>query len=498
MNSLKLILSIIVVKISVLVNSGQCETWTDAKTEYENLYKANAVSDKDSYTDVIPSSNYSQPLEVSLSMQLYALGGYDAVNGALDVMGSLEMKWTDEIVTGVIAATSVPEVIVDYRALWTPVIVLMNSADSVERVGDETYKVRINSLTGEVKWKPRMIIKASCAPDVRYFPFDQQKCYFTFRPWFQDASKIKLSVSSETWNLEEYGGNGVWTIESTKATAYQSGDFYVAVFEITINRAPNYFTFNLVLPILFLSLLSGVVFLLPAASGERVGFGITCFLSFVVLLQTTMNFLPQASSPMSLLCFYLIIMMIFSAFLSIVNILMLRIYNKPKGDKIYPWLIRFIYIIQCVICRRKLCKRKSNAVRDESVSSISSSSTQQDTEEKGMLLKEGKGMPRNTAFRTNPVGKDSTTRVIENKHGVISVIEISANSVISESLPERNDGAPSENDNSTTSSIEEEEDQHDVDWDDLGRILDIFFLVLFLGAQGAFSFFFLVPLGTKY
>jgi len=42
-------------------------------------------------------------------------------------------------------------------------------------------------------------------------------------------------------------------------------------FQITIEREPLYFTFNVVLPILLLGLLNGFVFILPAESGERVG-----------------------------------------------------------------------------------------------------------------------------------------------------------------------------------------------------------------------------------
>jgi len=42
-------------------------------------------------------------------------------------------------------------------------------------------------------------------------------------------------------------------------------------FQITIEREPLYFTFNVALPILLLGLLNGFVFVLPAESGERVG-----------------------------------------------------------------------------------------------------------------------------------------------------------------------------------------------------------------------------------
>jgi len=69
------------------------------------------------------------------------------------------------------------------------------------------------------------------------------------------------------------------------------------------------------------------------------GFCITCFLAFVVLMQTTMTFLPEIASPMSLLCIYVFLMMCSSVFINILCILTLRIYHKPEKEKVKLYVV---------------------------------------------------------------------------------------------------------------------------------------------------------------
>ena len=45
--------------------------------------------------------------------------------------------------------------------------------------------------------------------------------------------------------------------------------------------------------------------------------------------------------------------------------------------------------------------------------------------------------------------------------------------------------------------VTEENDLNDPDWEDLGRIFDSFFFLVFLGVQAAVSLFFLVPIAAR-
>lgn len=428
----------------LLVKTICCCTWLqvcngllydEAKVIYTALYSDYTFGVNGVYDSVVPQLGSSQPLDVNLEMKLYSLSGIDAVAGSIQLIAALKMEWQDNTISTGDPGNTLH---VDYRRLWTPVIVLMNSADSIKRVGDETYKVRYNPTTATVTWQPRLIVDAACNTNVQFFPFDQQECSLTFIPWFQDKNKITLHVLSNEWDLLDYSVNGVWTIEKTWSTTGSVGNFSSAVFTITVNRVPLYFLINIVFPILCLSLLTGMVFLLPAASGERVGFCITCFLSFVVLLQTLMQYLPRTSSPMSLLCYYVVVMMMFSAVVSIVTILLLRLYSKPKNEPMPAWLKTVVETLNCTKCKR-MCQ---NSVRP--------------------------------TFKSKKIPEETS------KNGVttIEIRSVTSGDELGEERPKP-------------------EVTNEANWDDLARILDFFFFLVFIGVQSAISLFFLVPIGTR-
>jgi hypothetical protein len=105
-----------------------------------------------------------------------------------------------------------------------------------------------------------------------------------------------------------------------------------------MKRRPGYFLVNMVIPIVILGLLNGLVFLLPADSGERVGYAVTAFLTFAVFLTMVSENLPKASQPMSLLCYFLTLMLVMSALSTVITIMTLRVYHQDESTEIPKWL----------------------------------------------------------------------------------------------------------------------------------------------------------------
>ncbi|XP_045189712.2 neuronal acetylcholine receptor subunit alpha-3-like [Mercenaria mercenaria] len=387
---------------TVLLTTFLCangQTWSGYRTAYETIYN-HYYNNGTSLTDIIPINNQSNPLAVQMGMTLNSLNGFDAVLGQIDISGSMKLKWTDEVIftTYSLSVNQVDAVLIDYDKAWSPSLVLVNAVDTVKNIGDTTYKLLYNPTDGTVSWEPRVLLRGSCTPDVTYYPFDRQVCDFTYTAWGYMSEEIRLQIMTNEWDLSAYEENGIWTVITTTSEIFQDGGSDYIKFQITIQRQPLYFTFNVALPILLLGLLNGFVFLLPAESGERVGFCITCFLAFVVLMQTTMQFLPQIASPMSLLCVYVFLMMCFSVFINIVTVLMLRVYHKPEKEKVPKWMQTITRVIKCQICR---CKDRDKPFEE-------------------------------------------------------------------------------------------------VDWPSVARLLDTFFFIAFIAAQSALTFFFLLPLGTRY
>ncbi|XP_062583249.1 acetylcholine receptor subunit delta-like [Saccostrea cucullata] len=81
-------------------------------------------------------------------------------------------------------------------------------------------------------------------------------------------------------------------------------------------------------PILLLSLLNPLVFVLPVESGERVSYAITIFLSFAVFMTLLSDNIPKSSEPMSLMSYFLIITMSMSTLISVLAVVTMRFHFK--------------------------------------------------------------------------------------------------------------------------------------------------------------------------
>lgn len=204
-------------------------------------------------------------------------------------------------------------------------------------------------------------MRSSCSPDVTFYPFDKQTCSFALIPWGNTVSEIQFVTINEDFNMESYTENGEWEILSTKTSTSVANSTPRIDITLTVLRKPLYFAFNIILPILVLTTLNGMVFWLPVESGERVGFSVTCFLAFSVILNMIMDILPRSSSPIAYMCFYTVSMMVFSGMTTALVILQLRIFHKPNTEKVPKCLIIFMQFWKCQC--RKWKKNNDKVVR---------------------------------------------------------------------------------------------------------------------------------------
>jgi len=63
---------------------------------------------------------------------------------------------------------------------------------------------------GEVLWGPPNRYHASCKIDLKYFPFDVQKCTLKFGSWMYDETQLNLSALANEVCLDLYMPNGEW------------------------------------------------------------------------------------------------------------------------------------------------------------------------------------------------------------------------------------------------------------------------------------------------
>ena len=175
---------------------------------------------------------------------------------------------------------------------------------------------------------------------------------------FSYTLQIALTSRDSAVDLTHYQTNAEWSIMSSSvSTSVVSAQSYLT-FTFNLDRTPGYFVVNMLIPILILGLLNGLVFVLPADSGERVGYAITAFLTYAVFLSLVSDNLPKASEPMSLLCYFLTIMLVLSATSSLVTIVILRVYGQEDDSEVPKCIRVVVAYMKCDKCKKHCCKNK--------------------------------------------------------------------------------------------------------------------------------------------
>ena len=133
-----------------------------------------------------------------------------------------------------------------------------------------------------------------------------QVCSIIFTNWVHTKRLIEFINRSPTVNLQAFHPNGEWALLNTNTFNISmkdpmKGEFQRLGFTLRLKRIPTYFIFNITLPITFLMLLSMVVYILPAESGEKMGLQVTILLAFSLMMLILSDTTPKASTTTPLL-----------------------------------------------------------------------------------------------------------------------------------------------------------------------------------------------------
>ncbi|XP_052075378.1 acetylcholine receptor subunit delta-like [Mytilus californianus] len=92
-----------------------------------------------------------------------------------------------------------------------------------------------------------------------------------------------------------YVENSLWAITSTSVQINRILGSHEIVFTINLRRKPTYYIVNIIIPLIFLSILNSIVFINPADAVEKMSYSVTVFLSFAVYCTIIKAQLPVNS-----------------------------------------------------------------------------------------------------------------------------------------------------------------------------------------------------------
>ena len=228
--------------------------------------------------------------------------------------------------------------------------------------------------SGKVRWKPPAIYKSSCAINVEFFPFDEQLCTLKFGSWTYDGFAVNLAhwekmelpvISTDPIengiDLKDFYRSVEWDI--LRVPAKKNERFYPCcsepypdiTYNITIRRKTLFYTVNLIIPCVAISLLTVLVFYLPSASGEKITLCISILLSLTVFFLLLAEIIPPTSLVIPLIGKYLLFTMILVTLSIIVTVIVLNVhFRSPATHVMSPWVKRvFVDILPRLLLMRR-------------------------------------------------------------------------------------------------------------------------------------------------
>ncbi|XP_034437322.1 neuronal acetylcholine receptor subunit alpha-7a [Hippoglossus hippoglossus] len=288
-----------------------------------------------------PVHNDSHTLTVSLGLSLMQIIDVDEKNQILTTNIWLHLYWNDDYLQwNPEEYPGVTHVRFPENLIWKPDILLYNSAD--ERF-DATFhtNILVNS-SGGCSYIPPGIFKSTCYIDVRWFPFDVQKCELKFGSWTHGGWSVDLKMVEP--DITAYTANGEWDlVEVTGQKNKRIYDccvepYYDVTFTLVMRRRTLYYGLNLLIPCVLISTLALLVFLLPADSGEKISLGITVLLSLTVFMLLVAEIMPPTSDSVPLIAQYFATIIVIVGVSVIATVLVLQFHHHdPNGSKMPKW-----------------------------------------------------------------------------------------------------------------------------------------------------------------
>nr|XP_046249491.1 neuronal acetylcholine receptor subunit alpha-7a [Scatophagus argus] len=288
-----------------------------------------------------PVANDSQALTVKFGLSLMQIMDVDEKNQVLTTNIWLQMYWNDYYLQwNESEYPGVTSVRFPDHLIWKPDILLYNSAD--ERF-DATFHTNILvDSSGSCSYLPPGIFKSTCHIDVRWFPFDVQRCDLKFGSWTYGGWSLDLEMMEA--DITGYIANGEWDLVEVPGQKNQRSyecceETYPDVtFTVVMRRRTLYYGLNLLIPCVLISTLALLVFLLPADSGEKISLGITVLLSLTVFMLLVAEIMPPTSDSVPLIAEYFATTMVIVGLSVITTVLVLRYHHHdPHGGKMPKW-----------------------------------------------------------------------------------------------------------------------------------------------------------------
>uniref|UniRef100_A0A7E4VUT2 Neur_chan_LBD domain-containing protein n=1 Tax=Panagrellus redivivus TaxID=6233 RepID=A0A7E4VUT2_PANRE len=315
---------------------------------------------KDYEKDVRPSLRHDIPINVTFEFSLTQIIDVDERNQIITTNAWVRQSWFDyKMIWDPADYNNVTKMHIPYRKVWRPDIILYTNADSAYSKSVMSTDAVV-SFDGNVSWTMAGIFKSSCKLDVRYYPFDEQRCSLTFASWAYDGTKIDIVLESDTGDQTNYMKSTEWVLrnigaEKNKIVYSCCPEPYPYVnIHINIQRRPMFYVFNLIVPCVLTSAIALLGFYMPSDSGEKVTLGITSLLSTTVFLMLVAEGMPPTSEALPLIGLYYGVTIFIVSLATAMTVFTLNIHHHGvhgRSVPLYVQKIAFQYVAKLLFLK---------------------------------------------------------------------------------------------------------------------------------------------------
>ncbi|CAC5396117.1 unnamed protein product [Mytilus coruscus] len=318
-----------------------------ASSGYDDAQKLHAFLMTNYSKILTPRFNQSESVDVVLDLFLNSVIDFHPVSGIMTFSAALSIKWRDEIVESRWRNSGYDDINVTrigMHNVWLPKIYIRNIANIASvyqflSTLDSEMSYVTYERTGNAILTCLAVLQTTCTTDVTYYPLDVHTCDITVVT-IDDYPAIKLQTTYVDVVNDYTYNNSEWTITSV-VTASCYDIFSEVNFAVILSRKPVFFVTNLVFPIMIITVVNGLSFFVPIESGERLSFGTSLLLMFIVFLTTVIDVLPSTDNTLSYFNIFVFIELNYSCLVVFGIIITLFLYHRSTTKKV-PNLLKRI------------------------------------------------------------------------------------------------------------------------------------------------------------
>lgn len=303
------------------------------------------------------------------------INDFDEVNGHAKTTSYIKVGWRDPRLSWNTSEYPVTDhITINLKDIWIPHVILWNPIDNYIIVDPENdQQLVLVYPNGWVTYTNLAILSTLCVPNVEFFPFDKHNCDIELLIYESLFYGESITVQPHLLDLKEqfnssFSEHPQWKLIPGTSHTFNFSKVVIVRFPFIFQRRGSFMLFNLVFPVMLISLLNVCAFAIPFESGERVSFAMSVFLSVLFYMTIVADFLPHSASPMPLWSWYLLFKISCSAIITLSSIRVIQLSKRHRTlkmsrclDKIVKFGDRFFlrrdFFRQRTRLKRQICKK---------------------------------------------------------------------------------------------------------------------------------------------